>query len=230
MLYAVVDPRVTYQVMNASHRLRLSSPSMDELEFNPPTSKPRRPIGGFLARGVAAVSPPQAGDDRAVLRRVSCASSRSSRRLIVGTKPIVCKYKGSIYFPCLGYFNRSWENPIFLQRSLSQRLSGEPQEEGPRELGHLAARVSRSVPPRPRRRMARSAGQSVAAPRPRRVDYNWFGTNQQGFDVFAQMVHGTRIALLRRLRVDGHRRGRSASRSARWPATSAAGSTCCSAG
>ena len=34
---------------------------------------------------------------------------------IVGTKPIICKYKGSIYFPCLGYFNRSWENPIFFR-------------------------------------------------------------------------------------------------------------------
>ena len=34
---------------------------------------------------------------------------------IVGTKPIVCKYKGSLYFPCLGYFYRGWENPIFFR-------------------------------------------------------------------------------------------------------------------
>ncbi len=26
--------------------------------------------------------------------------------------------------------------------------------------------------------------------------FNWFGTNQQGFDVFAQMVHGTQTALI----------------------------------
>ena len=32
---------------------------------------------------------------------------------IAGTKPVVCRYKGNIYFPCLGYFNRSWEAPIF---------------------------------------------------------------------------------------------------------------------
>ncbi len=32
---------------------------------------------------------------------------------IAGTKPIVCKYKGSLYFPALGYFNPRWENPIF---------------------------------------------------------------------------------------------------------------------
>src|ERR1700759_4400994 len=32
---------------------------------------------------------------------------------IAGTKPVICKYKGHIYFPCLGYFNRAWGNPIF---------------------------------------------------------------------------------------------------------------------
>ena len=33
--------------------------------------------------------------------------------MIVGTKPIVCKYKGQLYFPCMGYYAWSWENPIF---------------------------------------------------------------------------------------------------------------------
>lgn len=32
---------------------------------------------------------------------------------IVGTKPIICKYKGRIYFPCLGYFHPRLENPVF---------------------------------------------------------------------------------------------------------------------
>ena len=32
---------------------------------------------------------------------------------IAGTKPVICKYKGSIYFPAMYYFNRAWENPIF---------------------------------------------------------------------------------------------------------------------
>src|SRR5688572_30767167 len=32
---------------------------------------------------------------------------------IAGTKPIVAYYKGNIYFPALGYFRDSWENPIF---------------------------------------------------------------------------------------------------------------------
>ena len=71
----------------------------------------------------------------------------------------------------------------------------ESEDEGPRELGRLAARVSGSVSPRARRRMARPARQSRRAPTAGRAGYNWFGTNQQGFDVFAQMVHGTQIAL-----------------------------------
>jgi ABC-type dipeptide/oligopeptide/nickel transport system permease subunit len=36
--------------------------------------------------------------------------------LIVGTKPILCSYQGIWYFPFLGYYHRSWENPIFLTR------------------------------------------------------------------------------------------------------------------
>src|SRR5215831_2676003 len=29
---------------------------------------------------------------------------------IVGTKPLICKYQGKIYFPALGYFVGGWEN------------------------------------------------------------------------------------------------------------------------
>lgn len=32
---------------------------------------------------------------------------------IVGTKPIVTRYKGQLYFPAMAYYNRSWENAIF---------------------------------------------------------------------------------------------------------------------
>src|SRR5690606_27689514 len=34
---------------------------------------------------------------------------------IVGVKPIVCKYKGSIYFPAMGYYFATWENPVFFK-------------------------------------------------------------------------------------------------------------------
>ncbi len=32
---------------------------------------------------------------------------------IAGTKPIVTRYKGKLYFPAMAYYNRSWENAIF---------------------------------------------------------------------------------------------------------------------
>ena len=36
---------------------------------------------------------------------------------IVGTKPLMCKYKGSIYFPALGYYVSDWEN-AFLKKEV----------------------------------------------------------------------------------------------------------------
>ena len=32
---------------------------------------------------------------------------------IAGTKPVLCRYKGRIYAPCLGYFDRRLEPTIF---------------------------------------------------------------------------------------------------------------------
>ena len=40
---------------------------------------------------------------------------------IAGTKPIVCRYKGQLYFPALSYFNESWENPIFQKDKFRKR-------------------------------------------------------------------------------------------------------------
>src|SRR5262249_54015281 len=37
--------------------------------------------------------------------------------LIVGTKPIVCSYKGKLYFPCLEYYYEGGESSIFFQDS-----------------------------------------------------------------------------------------------------------------
>ena len=88
---------------------------------------------------------------------------------IAGTKPIVCKYKGHIYFPCLGYFNRGWENPIFRNDRFRDIYSDKLEEEGSRELGDLAARLSGSLSPRARRRMARPARQSRRAPKATRA-------------------------------------------------------------
>ena len=33
--------------------------------------------------------------------------------MIAGTRPIVVRYKGELYFPAMWYYNRTWENSIF---------------------------------------------------------------------------------------------------------------------
>ncbi len=113
---------------------------------------------------------------------------------IVGTKPIICKYKGHIYFPCLGYFVRSWENPVFVNDRFRNIYSTSLK---PKDPDSWAIWPLVYQDPYRRVRGDEWPGQpgnplSVQG-EPSRL--NWFGTDQQGFDVFAQMVHGTQIAL-----------------------------------
>jgi peptide/nickel transport system permease protein len=114
--------------------------------------------------------------------------------MIAGTKPIVCQYKGKIYFPAMGYYLRSWENPIFRKDRFRNRYPKNLKKKDPESWA-----VWPLVYQDPYRRVrddewpGRPGNPSGTHGRPSRQ--NWFGTNQQGFDVFAQMVHGTQIAL-----------------------------------
>jgi len=114
---------------------------------------------------------------------------------IAGTKPIVCQYKGRLYFPALGYFNLRWEDAIFRQDRFRDVYPANLQEKDPESWA-----VFPLVYQDPRRRVrdgewpGQPANPTQDAGRPSR--YNWFGTNRAGVDVFAQMVHGTRTALL----------------------------------
>jgi peptide/nickel transport system permease protein len=115
--------------------------------------------------------------------------------MIVGTKPIVCKYKGRIYFPFMGYFARSWENPIFIT---GDRFRNEyPKNLKEKDPNSWAIWPLVYQDPYRRVRDNEWPGQpgnpAGTAGKPSR--WNLLGTNQQGFDVFAQMVHGTQIAL-----------------------------------
>ena len=51
---------------------------------------------------------------------------------IAGTKPIVCRYKGHIYFPALGYFNSDWENAVFQRDGFRKRYPEPLREKIPR--------------------------------------------------------------------------------------------------
>jgi peptide/nickel transport system permease protein len=114
---------------------------------------------------------------------------------IAGTKPIVCYYKGNLYFPALGYFNRQWENPIFLKDRFRFVYPSNLEEKDPQSWA-LWPLVYQD----PLRRVRQDEWpEQPANPMqdkgtPNR--FNWFGTNSAGVDVFAQMVHGTRTALV----------------------------------
>jgi peptide/nickel transport system permease protein len=114
---------------------------------------------------------------------------------IVGTKPIICRYKGKIYFPAMGYFRESWENPIFITDGVLENYPRMLKKNDPNSWA-----VWPLVYQDPLRRVRkdewedRPGNPSGAAGAPSRV--NLFGTNDTGEDVFAKMVHGTRIALL----------------------------------
>ena len=115
---------------------------------------------------------------------------------IAGTKPIVCRYKGNLYFPALGYFHPDWEkNSVFLEDRIRQRYSKNLKKRDPESWA-----IYPLVYQDPYRQV--DEGEWPDQPEnpihdlgsPNR--YNIFGTTKAGVDVFAQMVHGTTIALL----------------------------------
>ncbi len=125
---------------------------------------------------------------------------------IAGTKPVVARYKGSLYFPALSYFRPSWENPVFQQDGFRKRYNPEVFKEKDPNSWVLWPLTFND----PYRRVkasdwdGREGNPSLADVRvdqtptevlgPSRL--NWFGVDQNGVDVFSQMVHGSRIALL----------------------------------
>ncbi len=133
--------------------------------------------------------------------------------LIVGTKPLICQYKGQVYFPFLGYYNRSWEGAIFRKDRVLNRYPIRLQDNDPESWAVWPliyqdpyrrlrtqdfAQRERGADGKRSWRYAKGwedyrENPSGVSGKPSRQ--NWFGTNQQGFDVFAQMVHGTQTAL-----------------------------------
>jgi peptide/nickel transport system permease protein len=114
--------------------------------------------------------------------------------MIAGTKPIICKYQGRIYFPFMGYYVRSWENATLREAQLphhypSQLKALDPESWAVWPLIYQDPywRVREGEwPGRPENPFSTKG-------EPNRLNY--FGTDQRGFDVFAQMVHGTQIAI-----------------------------------
>ena len=114
---------------------------------------------------------------------------------IAGTKPVLCRYKGRIYAPCLGYFDRRLEPAIFAKDRFRGSYPQNLREKDPESWAVWPLVFQdpyRSVkegewpglPANPARDEGRPSGR------------NLFGTDQSGVDVFAKMVHGTTVALL----------------------------------
>lgn len=114
--------------------------------------------------------------------------------VIVGTKPLACRYDGKTYFPVLGYYNSSWEPTIFKKRPFRGRYGKVFSEEadGQWAVWPLVYQDPyRAV--REEERPGQPGNPGGFDGRPNR--WNLLGTDQRGVDVFAQMVHGTQIAL-----------------------------------
>jgi peptide/nickel transport system permease protein len=166
---------------------------MEELQLYPPTLVVKPPSAGFWKEAWRNFRRRKLAMLALVFVIFLCLVALFAP-MIVGTKPVVCKYKGRIYFPCMGYYVRSWENPIFLKDRFRNIYPKNLKEKDPESWA-----IWPLVYQDPYRRVR--AGEWEGHPgnpsgttgKPSR--YNWLGTNQQGFDVFAQMVHGTQIAL-----------------------------------
>lgn len=115
--------------------------------------------------------------------------------MIAGTRPIVCKYKGRLYFPAMGYYRASWENPIFAKDKFRRIYPQNLKKKDPESWA-----IWPLVYQDPYRRIRANEwpdqpeNPSGFDGKPSRN--NWFGTDTTGIDLFAQMVHGTRIAVL----------------------------------
>lgn len=114
---------------------------------------------------------------------------------IAGTKPVLCRYKGKLYAPCLGYFDRRLEPVIFTKDKFRGEYPRNLKEKDPDSWAIWPLFFQdpyRSV--RNNEWPGRPANPSRDEGRPSRI--NLFGTDQYGVDVLAKMVHGTTVALL----------------------------------
>lgn len=131
---------------------------------------------------------------------------------LIGTKPIVCKYKGRIYFPAIGYYVPAWEDrytvfkddrfrrvyPVNLKKNDPDSWAIWPliYQDPIRKVRAWEWRQ------KPRRRGKQAADKTIKPLIPKNPahgppnEYNLLGTNLNGYDVLAILIHGARTALL----------------------------------
>jgi peptide/nickel transport system permease protein len=125
---------------------------------------------------------------------MACAAILSPA--IAGTKPILVRYKGHLSSPALGYFNERWESPQLVARELRKRYSPERLTKNDAHSWALWPLVFQDPYRRIREKEWPGQPENPSGSEGRPSRFNLLGTNQAGVDVFAQLVHGTRVALL----------------------------------
>lgn len=112
---------------------------------------------------------------------------------VVGTRPLVCRYKGEIYFPFLEYYWQGGENAVFHQDGFRGVFPRNLQEKDPDSWA-----IWPLIYQDPYRQVRRDEWPGEPGNRARQGPSwrNLFGTDEHARDVFARVVFGTRIALL----------------------------------
>jgi len=113
--------------------------------------------------------------------------------LIVGTRPIVCRYKGTLYFPFLEYYFEGGESAVFFHDGFRGVF---PVNLSKMDPASWAVWPLLYHDPYHRVEAGDWDGDPGDRPLAPPSSRNLFGTDEQGWDVFARVVFGTRIALL----------------------------------
>jgi len=114
---------------------------------------------------------------------------------IAGTKPIVCYYKGGVYFPALGYFRDSWEHPIFTTDKFRNQYFNNLPKKDPHSWA-LWPLVFQDPNERLRQGWREGYPPNPIGDEGQPSGFNLMGTTTEGVDVFSHLIHGTRLALL----------------------------------
>lgn len=170
---------------------RQSEPRIDE----PPATRPRPPSRGYWSEVWRRYRQKRLGVV-ALLYVAALSLVALLSPAIAGTKPVLCRFDGQWQAPCMGYFVEKWEDRMPVARKLRKRYSPERLKAADPESWAIWPLVFQD----PYRRVragewpGRPGNPSGMEGRPSRL--NWLGTTPTGVDVFAQLIHGTRVALL----------------------------------
>ncbi len=115
---------------------------------------------------------------------------------ITGTKPVLCRYKGQLYMPALGYFYEPWEDRTVVAQELRKRYTPARLEEKDPQCWAVWPLLFQDPFRRVRRDEWPGQPGNPSGSDGKPSKYNLLGTNQRGVDVFAVLIHGTRVALL----------------------------------